>query len=664
MAAPGIAGQMTFLTGPFVGLLHAAEIMRGISRITDVTLEQVRESNSLFKAFDRAAKPYKQLLDIHVAQHFGVERAAEFLKLYGADALQANPEKLARPYQQVIEQTRALYVEKRFFHWDLEFPEVFIDLERADWKKEGGFDAVVGNPPYVSSRNEDFYQETKSFIEGEYDTAFYQVDLYYLFMERASVLRSPNGFWSLIVPDAWVASTRSRSFRRWLASANTIRNIAVASGKVFEADVDCLVVVCSQARQHPAPTSLHNVADQEPVSVSEVQLPSNGDVFPLSQHAGLLQRIEQRSLPLETLSVTGRGIGAYHHSKHSKEVIDNRAFHADHKKDETYRPELGGENIGRYKVRWDGERWISYGEWLSEPRDPILFEGKRVMCRKILAQRLSCTFTDEDWLVDQQVYIAAQFRKGYDPLFVQSILASRLLGFYARKKYHEEGLFPHLRVAQFRALPISQIRFQTIPAERERLTDELGGHYREGRLDALLTAVQKLLPRGNEAQRQSSLPGATGAEEKSDVVHDFLAYLAKQMIAMHKTKQARVEAFWQDLAAATDPATFETLRNKGKWEQSLAKDPVCAPYIDAESRSTRNIDESLGWDEACFEAFAGMLVGRATVTPALTRVFRKHAPDYRALVTRIQETDDLIDQIVYRLYGLTEEEIAVVEGSV
>ncbi len=89
MAGPQGAGQMTFLTGPFVGLLRAAEIMRGISGITDVTLEQVRESGNLFKAFDRAAQPYKQLLDIHVAQHFGVERAAEFLKLYGADALAA-----------------------------------------------------------------------------------------------------------------------------------------------------------------------------------------------------------------------------------------------------------------------------------------------------------------------------------------------------------------------------------------------------------------------------------------------------------------------------------------------------------------------------------------------------------------------------------------------
>ena len=39
--------------------------------------------------------------------------------------------------------------EKRFFHWDLEFPEVFVDLARRDWAENPGFDAVIGNPPYV-----------------------------------------------------------------------------------------------------------------------------------------------------------------------------------------------------------------------------------------------------------------------------------------------------------------------------------------------------------------------------------------------------------------------------------------------------------------------------------------------------------------------------------
>jgi hypothetical protein len=146
------------------------------------------------------------------------------------------------------------------------------------------------------------------------------------------------------------------------------------------------------------------------------------------------------------------------------------------------------------------------------------------------------------------------------------------------------------------------------------------------------------------------------------VVHNLLAYLAERMIAMHEEKQERVEAFWAELAAAVDPDLFETLRNKGKWERTLAKDEVCRPFVDPESRSTVHLDDSLAWTEACFEAFAGRLVGASSVTRPLVEAYRVHAPGVRALAERIAETDALIDQVVYRLYGLTAEEVAVVEG--
>ena len=46
----------------------------------------------------------------------------------------------------------------------------------------------------------------------------------------------------------------------------------------------------------------------------------------------------------------------------------------------------------------------------------------------------------------------------------------------------------------------------------------------------------------------------------------------------------------------------------------------------------------------------------------LVQAYRKQHPKYHELVDRITKTDSFIDQIVYRLYGLTEEEITIVEG--
>jgi hypothetical protein len=57
-----------------------------------------------------------------------------------------------------------------------------------------------------------------------------------------------------------------------------------------------------------------------------------------------------------------------------------------------------------------------------------------------------------------------------------------------------------------------------------------------------------------------------------------------------------------------------------------------------------------------------MLTRRVSRLSEVVGVYRSHHPAYRALVRRIAATDRLIDLMVYRLYGLTAEEVAVVEG--
>jgi hypothetical protein len=84
--------------------------------------------------------------------------------------------------------------------------------------------------------------------------------------------------------------------------------------------------------------------------------------------------------------------------------------------------------------------------------------------------------------------------------------------------------------------------------------------------------------------------------------------------------------------------------------------------VDEESRSTRHLDESLGWNEDAFKAFVKALVRSVPNLSDLVRVYRKYHSRYHEMVGRISKTDYLIDQIVYQLYGLTEEEISIVKA--
>ena len=154
----------------------------------------------------------------------------------------------------------------------------------------------------------------------------------------------------------------------------------------------------------------------------------------------------------------------------------------------------------------------------------------------------------------------------------------------------------------------------------------------------------------------------TAQPEQADIVHDLLVHLAARMIEMHKEKRRIGEAFWLDVQGVADDALFGRLRDKGKQESSLWKLPACRPHVREESGSRRTLVESLAWDEGAFIAFARALAGRVPNMSDLVAVYRRHGAGYRDLCTRLARTDWLIDQIVYKLYGLTDKEIAIVEG--
>jgi hypothetical protein len=127
------------------------------------------------------------------------------------------------------------------------------------------------------------------------------------------------------------------------------------------------------------------------------------------------------------------------------------------------------------------------------------------------------------------------------------------------------------------------------------------------------------------------------------VVHDLLAFLAEQMLEMNKQKQAEIKGFlgWlegevgakvEDLTPKTKVQEYykqqfdELLAILKKNKRKIAIDP-----------SRREPQERLRLE---FDASVGKL---------------------KPLMGRIAETDELIDQIVYKLYGLTDEEIGIVE---
>ncbi len=133
--------------------------------------------------------------------------------------------------------------------------------------------------------------------------------------------------------------------------------------------------------------------------------------------------------------------------------------------------------------------------------------------------------------------------------------------------------------------------------------------------------------------------------DQADVVHDLLAYLAEQMIEMHKEKQAEAKGFLDWLADYTGlPIDEWKLKShvRAYWEHPWSE--LQRALHQNRKRMTRDVE------------------GREA-QEKIKREFGDSMARLKPLLARIEATDRLIDQIVYKLYGLTEEEIAVVEGS-
>ncbi len=124
--------------------------------------------------------------------------------------------------------------EKLFFHWKLEFPEVWFktDLSAGDPELEnGGFDVVIGNPPYVRAEE---IGDIKEKLSALYECYQGTADLYTYFIERGLKNLNKDGVFSYIVSNKWMRSNYGESLRKYLVDFNIEKIIDFGELPVFQ----------------------------------------------------------------------------------------------------------------------------------------------------------------------------------------------------------------------------------------------------------------------------------------------------------------------------------------------------------------------------------------------------------------------------------------------
>ena len=125
------------------------------------------------------------------------------------------------------------------FTWEEEFPQVF---------EKGGFDVVIGNPPYV---RQELFKEIKPYLEKNYKCYNSVADLYTYFFEKSiKELIKKKGFYSIIVANKWMRSNYGKELRIWLKGQNIVEIIDFKDLPVF-ADATAYPCIITVGGKYP-----------------------------------------------------------------------------------------------------------------------------------------------------------------------------------------------------------------------------------------------------------------------------------------------------------------------------------------------------------------------------------------------------------------------------
>jgi hypothetical protein len=306
--------------------------------------------------------------------------------------------------------------------------------------------------------------ELKKVINASYKTANYQVDLYVAFFELSINLSKAVSTIALITPNSWLKNLSMASLRMYLLENTSLLSVIPDVSNAFDASVDTSISIFSKGKNEGAVADVRRLKRGAFEFSHKVNLSEFGrnegaifDVESCPEIRDVLNKVRSKSFKVSDVFDVTRGYNPYDAATgQSQETISSRAYHSDHKKDETFVPELKGKHVQPYGYLWDGKHFISYGPWLAAPREPKYFTGERIVFREILGRRLVATLIEEDFKIDRSLYIAKPNEGSpVSSRFVLGILTSALLVFYFRYSSNEfDALFPKIRVAEFKELPI------------------------------------------------------------------------------------------------------------------------------------------------------------------------------------------------------------------
>lgn len=505
-------------TSRFAGLMLATDIARQIASMPDTTASQAAKSRAENKRAEIALEPFKKLLNIYTSQWFGngavreksggkaktngkiaaIEwlnsDAAKELFQAGQDGLVEGSAKALgdKAQKSMLDNTRQRSMtdsarrkpaitdkvdpkadawfnnvpkvasnaarEQRFFHWELEFSEVFYAPASAGGQNvkrnsASGFDAVIGNPPYLGVRTGSFEESFKNWGKARFKAAGRNWDIYVLFVEQALTGLLRGSSIGLIIPTRF-GTNHDLAGIRMLVLERPGPVIVLDAGAPFDDPSVMASVTCIGARSSNAIVTLGSIRQDHidiQLSVPKLalaKLPDTPLVTRLStEELSTFVQMRDCGHALSEICDITRGMEC---GKNDDEVATENG------KGRT--PIISGEGVRPFQVAEQGMYMVLGLNPTSKYKPAELFRRVPKGMVRFVAPHPIAALDTKGVACFNTVYVVHPSRPDLPAELLVCLLNSRAVRWWFRNAFNsDEGLFPHIQKYQLDAIPIPPI---------------------------------------------------------------------------------------------------------------------------------------------------------------------------------------------------------------
>ena len=316
------------------------------------------------------------------------------------------------------------------FDWEKEFPEVF---------ENGGFDIVIGNPPYV-----------KTNISEEYEKYIWNTDLYLIFFELVlKKISKKNGNLGFITPRFFVVNKNCKNFREYLLK-NIDLEILVETSPFEEANTECLITILKNKKSDNNDIKIleDKSGNFEVINLVSKDYCLNNKNYEIQTYltkdkTKILEKIENKTKAIEEISISKRGMEI------GKKDFENNG-----------RKVLVGYDTSKYKIDFDNN-------FIDENNDKYrrfkeFFENEGLIMLRRVSKDLVATINDSKYAFNKNLYGIKIENRNFEIKYVLILLNSKALNFYYKNRFSmkKKDLYPEVQSYLFNLLPIKEISLQ------------------------------------------------------------------------------------------------------------------------------------------------------------------------------------------------------------